>query len=210
MRLRTVTYSLRRGLHECTVSRYNHAGIARSRSTAKGDVPWVDFMGLASQRCCACLADDRGHAGARRAYAGCATVVQGSGDPGFYQGPIFATITKNVWYDFVYHVKWSSGSDGYFQAWLNGVQKLNYAGPTIYSGAGCYLKLADYHSPIGQTVSIIHDRIISAATQAGLGSISGGGGGGDTTAPSVPTGLAGSAVSSAQINLTWNPSTDSV
>src|SRR6266850_2455260 len=32
----------------------------------------------------------------------------------------------------------------------------------------------------------------------------------DTTAPSVPTGLAGSAVSSTQINLSWNPSTDNV
>src|SRR5258706_9865958 len=36
-------------------------------------------------------------------------------------------VVKNVWYDFVYHVKWSSGSDGYFQAWVNGVRKLNYA-----------------------------------------------------------------------------------
>ncbi len=32
----------------------------------------------------------------------------------------------------------------------------------------------------------------------------------DTIAPSVPTGLTGTAVSSTQINLTWNPSTDNV
>src|SRR5258708_10019352 len=32
----------------------------------------------------------------------------------------------------------------------------------------------------------------------------------DTTAPSVPTGLAGTAASSTQINLTWNASTDNV
>ncbi len=43
---------------------------------------------------------------------------------------------KNVWYDFVYHVKWSSGSDGYFDAWVNGVKKLSYRGPTLYSGQG--------------------------------------------------------------------------
>ena len=40
----------------------------------------------------------------------------------------------------------------------------------------------------------------SATTQAGA----------DTTAPSVPTGLAGTAVSPTQINLTWNASTDNV
>jgi len=32
----------------------------------------------------------------------------------------------------------------------------------------------------------------------------------DTTAPTVPTGLAGSAASATQINLTWNASTDNV
>ncbi|MBI3043077.1 MAG: hypothetical protein HYY78_09655 [Betaproteobacteria bacterium] len=32
----------------------------------------------------------------------------------------------------------------------------------------------------------------------------------DTTAPSVPTGLVGTAVSASQINLSWNPSTDNV
>src|SRR4030095_6047725 len=39
---------------------------------------------------------------------------------------------------------------------------------------------------------------------------SGGGTGADTSAPSVPAGLAGTAVSSTQVNLTWNASTDNV
>src|SRR5207247_1499069 len=43
----------------------------------------------------------------------------------------------------------------------------------------------------------------SATTQAGTS-------GGDTTAPSVPTGLTGTAVSWTQVNLTWNASTDNV
>jgi hypothetical protein len=84
---------------------------------------------------------------------------------GLYKATIGA-VTKNVWYDFVYHVKWSSGSDGFFKAWVDGVQKLDHRGPTVYTGQGCYLKLANYHVPIaptgllGPASSVIHDRII--------------------------------------------------
>lgn len=74
-------------------------------------------------------------------------------------------IVRNAWYDFVYHVKWSSGSDGFFNAWVNGVQVLAHTGPTLYEGTdgttlGCYLKLANYHDAFGQPTSVIHDRVI--------------------------------------------------
>lgn len=52
-------------------------------------------------------------------------------------------IVKNTWYDFVYHVKWSSGGDGFFYAWVNGVQKLAYNGPTLTFGQEAYMKLAN-------------------------------------------------------------------
>jgi hypothetical protein len=97
--------------------------------------------------------------------AGGPTVVNGPTDPGFYHVPI-GTITKNSWYDFVYHVKWSSGNDGFFQAWVNGQQLLNYSGPTLYVGESCYLKLANYHTPLGVPISMIHERIVRGATQA--------------------------------------------
>ena len=80
-----------------------------------------------------------------------------------YSAPI-GPVVKNVWYDFVYHVKWSSGSDGYFYAWVNGAQKLAYTGPTLYTGQGCYLKLANYHTPTGLASSVIHDRLILGTT----------------------------------------------
>lgn len=57
-------------------------------------------------------------------------------------------VQRNVWYDFVYHVKWSSGADGYFDAWVNGARKLAHRGPTLYAGQGVYLKLANYHTPV--------------------------------------------------------------
>lgn len=69
-------------------------------------------------------------------------------------------VVRNVWYNFVYHVKWSSGTDGYLDAWVNGVQMMTYRGPTLYAGQGVYLKLANYHSAFRQASSVIHARVI--------------------------------------------------
>jgi len=93
------------------------------------------------------------------------TVVNGPTDPGFHRAAI-GPVVKNVWYDFVYHVKWSSGSDGFFQAWLNGKQLMNYSGATLYVGESCYLKLANYHTPLGVPVPVIHSRVVMGTTQA--------------------------------------------
>ncbi|HJR70087.1 MAG TPA: heparin lyase I family protein [Gammaproteobacteria bacterium] len=101
-----------------------------------------------------------------------------------FSAPI-GPIQKNVWYDFVYHVKWSSGSDGYFDAWVNGVKKLSHRGPTLYAGQGVYLKLANYHVPVCDPYpacigthagsSVIHDRIVrgSAPLAVSLGPLEG-------------------------------------
>jgi hypothetical protein len=77
-------------------------------------------------------------------------------------------ITKNRWYDFVYHVKWSSGSDGYMVGWLNGKRVMNYSGPTLYSGISCYLKLANYHGAFGSSSSVVHDRVIRGTSAAAV------------------------------------------
>ena len=73
-------------------------------------------------------------------------------------------ITKNVWYDFVYHIKWSSKSDGIFDAWINGKKVATFRGPTLYAGQGCYLKPSNYHSAMGQDNAVIHDRIVRGTT----------------------------------------------
>jgi len=99
--------------------------------------------------------------------AGGATVVTGPSSPGHFAAPI-GPVVKNTWYDFVYNVHWSSGSDGYIKGWLNGVLKLNYKGPTLYTGQGCYLKLANYHTAMGVPVSIIHDRIVRGTSAAAV------------------------------------------
>jgi hypothetical protein len=83
--------------------------------------------------------------------------------PSLYYAPI-GPVVKNAWYHFVYHVQWSSAADGYFDAWVNGVQKMAYRGPTLYPGQGCYFKLANYHSAFGRPSSVIHARVVRGAT----------------------------------------------
>jgi endoglucanase len=74
-------------------------------------------------------------------------------------------VVKNAWYDFVYHVRWSSRSDGFMNVWVNGVQKIAHKGPTLYKRQGCYLKLANLHSPFGLPSSVIHDRVMRGTTR---------------------------------------------
>ena len=84
-------------------------------------------------------------------------------NPTLHNAPI-GPVVRNVWYDFVYHVRWSAGPDGWFRAWVNGVKKLDHKGPTLYAGQGCYLKLANYHSAFGRPSSVIHDRVVRGST----------------------------------------------
>ena len=83
------------------------------------------------------------------------------------------SVKNNVWYDFVYHIKWSSGSDGFIEAWLNGKRIFTHQGPTLYSGIPVYLKLANYHTAVGQPSSLIHDRIVrgSSASAVAIGTL---------------------------------------
>jgi hypothetical protein len=90
-------------------------------------------------------------------------VVQDVGNQYSY-GADIGPLVRNVWYDFVYHVKWSSNSDGFFKAWVNGVLKVDHFGPTLYQGLVVYLMLAIYHGAVGQSSSVIHDRVIRGTT----------------------------------------------
>jgi polysaccharide lyase-like protein len=80
-------------------------------------------------------------------------------NPGEYRVEL-GRIRRGLWYDFVYHVKWTSRDDGFFVAWLNGRKVLAHQGPTLYPGLSCYLKLANYHSPARGPSAIVFDRLI--------------------------------------------------
>ena len=105
--------------------------------------------------------------GLRFTGAGGSTIATRSSSPGYHQ-TMLGQLVKNQWYDFVYHVKWSSGSDGYMDAWVNGVKKMAYRGPTLYTGQGCYLKLANYHGATGTAISLIHDRVVRGKSAAAV------------------------------------------
>jgi hypothetical protein len=98
-------------------------------------------------------------------------------------------VTKNQWYHFVLHVRWSSNGDGLMEGWLNGKKYQSYQGPTLYSGISCYLKLANYHGPFGQASSLIHDRVVRGATanDVTLMALEGVAGTGSAPAPVQPT-----------------------
>lgn len=89
-----------------------------------------------------------------------------SRDPDEYRVEL-GPLSKNVWYDLVYHVRWSSGADGFMTAWINGKKVLTHRGPTLYRGLRCYLKLANYHSPTAPS-SIVHDRVLRGSSAAAV------------------------------------------
>jgi len=85
-------------------------------------------------------------------------------NPGEYKVEL-GRIRRNEWYDFVYHVKWTSGDDGFFVAWLDGHRVLVHHGPTLYPGLSCYFKLANYHSPSRKPSAIVFDRLIRGTSE---------------------------------------------
>ncbi len=62
---------------------------------------------------------------------------------------VLGNYEKNKWVDWVYHVKWSSASDGLVEIWKDGVKVISKAGANIYSNAigGAYFRVGLYKWP---------------------------------------------------------------
>jgi hypothetical protein len=69
-----------------------------------------------------------------------------------------ADFQRNVWYDFVFHVRWAPDNTGFVEVWLNGnrVVPLTYR-PTTYAGMGVYLKQGLYRGESSLTSVVYHD-----------------------------------------------------
>lgn len=71
------------------------------------------------------------------------------------------SITPGKWMKFVWHIRWSQGSDGLVELWINGVKKASVEGPNMYSylPSGRYdvfLKQGIYtgKTTVGQTIYV--------------------------------------------------------
>lgn len=66
-------------------------------------------------------------------------------------------ITRGQWMDLVLHVQFSSGSDAFAEAWINGVKSSNvHQEPNMSSDAN-YIKQGIYRGDQGQTHVVYHD-----------------------------------------------------
>ena len=77
-------------------------------------------------------------------------------------------IERNKWYDFIYHIKWTSTPTGFYDAWLNGKPIFACSGPTLIIGHGAYLKLANYHTAHGKPSAVLHGPATRAKTREAL------------------------------------------
>jgi polysaccharide lyase-like protein len=70
-----------------------------------------------------------------------------------------ARFAPGRWYDFVFHVKWSSNPKvGFVEVWVNRAKVLKKKTlATLYAGQGVYLKQGFYRAAYGGTTVVYHD-----------------------------------------------------
>jgi hypothetical protein len=90
---------------------------------------------------------------------------QGDRAGGYWEDP--KPMVYDTWYDFVIHVKWTTGTTGVAELWINGVQVMRIVNhrtlPNIASswgpGDGVNLEMMNYHGPNPHTLTILLDQV---------------------------------------------------
>ncbi|MET0394888.1 MAG: heparin lyase I family protein [Chitinophagaceae bacterium] len=74
-------------------------------------------------------------------------IVHGEDNVGYHYetNGLLGSPVSDEWTDFVFHIKWSSATDGYIQVWKNGVLVYDTSGIRTQWGDGQYLKLGINH-----------------------------------------------------------------
>jgi hypothetical protein len=67
-------------------------------------------------------------------------------------------IRRGAWIDLVLHIRWSTGGDGFVEAWLDGrpFTAGRVSGPTLYSPISNYLRLGFYRAKGVPTASQVY------------------------------------------------------
>ncbi|MEP6811363.1 MAG: polysaccharide lyase [Actinomycetota bacterium] len=78
-------------------------------------------------------------------------------------------LSPGVWYDVVFHVKWSADpSVGFVEVWINGQRVLALAhAATLYTGDAIYLKQGYDGGGVGATTTVYNDGTVIASDYAG-------------------------------------------
>jgi hypothetical protein len=67
-------------------------------------------------------------------------------------------IRRGEWFDLVFHIRWSTGRDGYVEGWLGGrpFTKGRIYGPNLYFAGSNYLRLGLYHGKGAPTTNRVY------------------------------------------------------
>lgn len=115
------------------------------------------------------------------------------------------------WYDFVLHFRYALNSTGFIKVWMNGEQVVDKQGPTVYRKDLCgeprtqrqYQKIGSYYGTGNNGGELLYDAFrIWQGPGGSYNDVAPGGGGGGSP-PAAPGNLAGTAISSTRIDLTW-------
>jgi hypothetical protein len=80
-----------------------------------------------------------------------------------------ASLQKDHWYDFVFHVLWSTTSKGFVEAWVDGVKVVrNTPTATLYVGKTNYLKQGNYRYPSPDGSALYQDAAREATSRRDL------------------------------------------
>jgi acid phosphatase type 7 len=104
-------------------------------------------------------------------------------------------VTTGVWHELEVHAV-VNGLSGQIEVWLDGV-KINPLSKTDNLGTNAIGRIILGDNASDRTFDIAFDAVVASTAS-------------DWVAPSVPPGLAGTAVNANRVDLSWNPSTDNV
>jgi chitodextrinase len=104
-------------------------------------------------------------------------------------------VSTGVWHELEVHAV-INGLAGLIEVWLDGT-KINALSKTDNLGTNAIGRIILGDNASDRTFDVAFDEVTASTAS-------------DWVAPSVPTGLAGTAVSATRVDLSWNPSTDNV